>query len=407
MNSPRIYLDANATTRLDSRVRQAMDRCADVGLGNPSSQHASGRRARQILEDAREQIAQLLGASLTGGRADRLIFTSGGTEANNLALLGQPCAAAGSTRPVAMISDIEHPSITATAAELARRGWTIQRLPVTAMGIVDLEALKPQLAEHRPGLISIMLANNETGLIQPLAEIAALCAPLDAVIHTDAVQMVGKLPVCFRDLGVSTFSFSAHKFHGPVGIGGLLVRHDVRLAPQLFGGHQQNDLRGGTESVLLAVGMAAALDYWHRDQDERWRRMADLRDRFEGRLRAAWPGMVIHGQHSPRLPNTTNIAFPGFDRQALFMALDLAGVECSTGSACASGASEPSPTLVAMGLVEELVSSSLRFSLDATTTIDEVDQTVDRIAAVLGQLSRRTSVPKMAPAARQIPSGFL
>jgi cysteine desulfurase len=231
--------------------------------------------------------------------------------------------------------------------------------------------------------ISVMLANNETGVIQPIRELAEDCRAAGVPLHTDAVQAVGKIPVNFRELGVAAMTIAAHKFGGPRGIGALIVRGGAPIEPQLFGGVQQGGLRPGTEPVALAAGMHAALRTFVGQQDERIVRITQFRDRMEAALLAAWPSAVIHGADSPRLPNTTCIAFPGLDRQALVMALDLAGVCCSTGSACASGSSEPSPTLLAMGLSDELVGSSVRFSLGATTTMEMIDEAAQRITRVL------------------------
>jgi cysteine desulfurase len=245
-----------------------------------------------------------------------------------------------------------------------------------------------------------MLGNNETGVLQPVAQLAQICREAGVPLHTDAVQVAGKLPICFHRLGAATMSISAHKFHGPRGIGALLIRHDTQLWPLLFGGFQQGGLRPGTESVTLAVGMATALSIWQREQHERLARLTQLRDRFESAILAGWPGAVIHGRDANRLPHTSNISFPGLDRQASLMALDLAGVACSTGSACASGSTDPSTTLVAMGCPQELLSSSLRFSLGATTTLEETDRAASRILKTCNDLGRASSQGKLAATGR-------
>jgi cysteine desulfurase len=400
-----IYLDCNSTAPLLPEVAAAMAEADAAGYANPASQHAEGRRAHRILEDAREEIARLLGADLTDRTADHLIFTSGGTEANNLALLGLSGAylAGISVGPQAdnnnpfksapgriIISAIEHPSVAATADFLAQHGWQIDRLAVSSDGVVQLDHLDQLLATPSPlgppRLVSVMLANNETGVLQPIAEIVRRCSQNAAIfvpVHTDAVQAVGKIPVHFRQLGVAAMTVAPHKFGGPRGIGALLLRNNVKLQPILHGATQQLGLRPGTESVTLALGFLAALRAWEKDCDDRPRRMAVLRDRFEAAIRTAYPQSVINGDKAPRLPHTSNIAFTGHDRQALFMALDMAGVCCSTGSACASGSSEPSPTLQAMRLPKEIVDASLRFSLGPTTTVDEIDEAVTRIVPAL------------------------
>ena len=234
-----------------------------------------------------------------------------------------------------------------------------------------------------------MLANHETGALQPIEQLAALCASAGVPLHTDAVAAAGKVPIDFRGLGVAALSVAAHKFQGPLGIGALILRHDVTVAPMLFGGHQQEGLRPGTESVALAVGMQTALELWQKEQDEHCRKLTALRDRFEAGLKAGRPGVIVHSEAVARLPQTSNIAFPGLEGQILLLALDMAGVACSVGSACASGSTELSPTLRAMGLPNDIVASSLRFSLGATTTEAEIDEAVRRILRVCRELGDR------------------
>jgi cysteine desulfurase len=406
-----IYLDHNATTPLLPEVAHAMAECQRTAFANPESQHQLGRRARQVLEDAREGIARILGAELTGPHPDRLIFTSGGTEANNLAILGlaaggvessaESQAAGSATTPTdfcagrMIISAIEHPSVSRPAEVLAHRGWRLDRLGVSVNGVVRRDEFATMLADSasslgRIGVASVMLANNETGIIQPVGHLAELARAANVPLHTDAAQIVGKLPVNFRRLGVAALTCAAHKFHGPRGIGALLLADYAKLEPVLWGGFHQQGLRPGTECVALAVGMHKALEIFDRDEEQRRDEAARLRDRFEMRVRSGWPDLVVHGAEVDRLPNTTNISFPGLDRQALVMALDLAGVACSTGSACASGSSEPSPTLRSMGLPEALVESSLRFSLGATTTEQEIDAAADCVVRICKQLRPRS-----------------
>jgi cysteine desulfurase len=234
-----------------------------------------------------------------------------------------------------------------------------------------------------------MLGNNETGVLQPVAELAAICSAQNIPLHSDAAQVVGKLPVNFRSLGVSLMSFAGHKFHGPPGIGALAIRHGVKIHPQLHGGFQQSGIRPGTENVALAVGMHRALELWQSEAEARISRMRRLRDRFESQLKHGYPDLVINGQDAPRLPHTSNVAFVGLDRQALFMALDVTGVACSTGSACASGSSEPSPVLQAMDCSKSVIGGSLRFSLGAYTTEAEVDEAVKRILETCDRLSSK------------------
>ena len=420
-----IYLDHNATAPILPEVADAVRDAALRYPGNPASQHEFGRQARRVLEQARQRIGELLGARTSGMDADQVIFTSGGTESNNIALNGllQPPALPGGrslpqssvqprlssqprpslvgasgglnpqtpgdahsdspiTAPRLIISAIEHPSIARAAVPLGP-----QILPVDSAGIIRLDQLESLLTPTTQ-LASIMLASNETGVIQPIAAAAEICRRRGVLLHTDATQAVGKLPVDFQGLGVDALTTAAHKFHGPLGVGVLLVRHGVALTPAFQGGFQQASLRPGTESVALAVGMQRALELWHAEADARRQRMTDLRDRLETALLAGYPDAVVIGQQSSRLPHTSNVAFVGLNRQALVMALDLAGVACSSGSACASGSSEPSPTLLAMALPEGVISSSVRFSLGATTTAAEIDEAARRIFNVCNNLRR-------------------
>ncbi len=382
-----IYLDHNATTPLSPEVAEAMRQCYAAGYVNPASLHQPGRRARRVLDDAREAIGRLLGADVQSPHGDRLIFTSGGTEANNLAILGlidttRADPRSGNQPGQVIISAIEHPSVIGAAERLAQLGWRVDRVGVTSDGVIDLEQFDA-LLRPETRLVSIMMANNETGAIQPIAEIARRCSGTKTIVHTDAVQMVAKLPVDFRTLGVDAMTVTAHKLHGPIGIGALVVRPNVALRPLLHGGVQQESLRPGTESVPLAVGFRTALEIACRDRDEAARRMTSLRDQFEARLRDSGHPVVINAVGAARLPHTSNVAFPGTNRQAMMMALDLAGVACSTGSACASGSTDPSPTLVAMGLPADVIDGSLRFSFGRDSTIADVDEAVERIVRCL------------------------
>ncbi len=455
-----IYLDHNATTPPLPEVLEAMAECEREAPANPASQHRAGRKARQRLEDAREGIAEILGAR-PGTPGDQLIFTSGGTEANNLALFGLlPEVLPGESprhRGRVAVSAIEHPSVSEAADYLKRQGWPVARLGVDRHGVLKLEDVQRWLAgdaaaeEADPSpqsistqgvestsvarnvppvwLISVMLGNNETGVLQPVAEVVAAvrrrleycqaaaggstpssshetdkaydrrqnshsgrlpqAAPPKILVHIDAVQVVGKLPVNFTELGVDALTFSGHKFHGPKGIGGLIVRQGVELRPRQFGGFQQAGKRPGTETVSLAVGMHVALQNWQREANARAQRLADLRDRFEAGLRAAGLNIVVHGSGAARLPHTSNISFLGHNRQSLLIALDLAGIACSTGSACASGSTDPSPTLLAMGVEEADWESALRFSFGCFTEPAQVAEAVRRISKVVKDLEKQ------------------
>ncbi len=379
-----IYLDHNATTPTRPEVAHAIAQCYAAGYANPASQHQPGQQARRLLEDARGRIAAILGGSLSGPQPDRLLFTSSGTEANNLAILGIALARGASGGQI-VISAIEHASVIGPAEHLLERGFRLDTLGVSGDGVVCVERLRPLLGPQTR-LVSVILGNHETGVLQPVAELAALCNQAGVPLHSDAVAVAGKLPLDFRRLGLAAMSVAAHKFQGPLGIAALLVRHNVALQPILFGGHQQQGLRPGTEPVALAVGMATALELWQQEQDAEVRRLTALRNRLEAGLKAGYPEAIVHGQAVGRLPQTTNIAFPGLDGQVLLVALDMAGVACSAGSACASGSSELSPTLRAMQLSNDLVGSSLRLSLGATTTEAEIDEAVRRIVHVCREL---------------------
>jgi cysteine desulfurase len=370
-----IYLDNNATTPLLPAVWEAMRPFLTDAYGNPASAHRVGRRARQGLEDARERTAAILGTY-----PDEVVFTSGATEANNLALFGL----AGEPPGHLVASPIEHPCVIEPVRRLAQQGFTVSWLPVDATGVVGAEALIEMLRSDTR-LVSVMMANNETGAVQP---VSALVADLDgrAAFHSDAAQAVGKRPVDFHALGVTALTLSAHKFHGPKGVGALLLRRGTRLRPQLWGGHQQQGRRPGTEPVALAVGLAAALSAWQRDAQVRQERVVQLRNRFLDRLRATAGPLVLNGPAEGGMPHTLNVSFPGCRADALLMNLDLAGVACATGSACSSGSLLPSPVLQAMGVPEEVLHSAMRFSLSPLLSDAEVDEAAGRIAAVVARL---------------------
>jgi len=384
-----IYLDHNATTPTHLEVAEAVQRCHAAGYANPASSHRLGQAARNVLENAREEVAELLGANLSHPEPDRLVFTSGGTESNNLAVLGLCRAEDGATGQL-VISAMEHQSVIEPAESLLERGWRLDTLSVDLHGVVRAEQLFGLLSP-RTRLVSVMLANHETGVLQPVDALAATCNAAGVPMHTDAVQVAGKLPIHFRSLAVAALSVAAHKFSGPPGIGALLLRHDARVAPLMFGGHQQGGVRPGTEPIALAVGMATALRIARREQEARLRHLSELRDRLESGLQKGRPGVIVHGQAAHRLPQTTNVAFPGLDAQMLLMALDLAGVACSVGSACSSGATELSPTLQAMGVPNRLVRGSLRFSVGTTNTVSQIDEAVSRIVHVCDELSAEPS----------------
>jgi cysteine desulfurase len=371
-----IYLDNNATTPLLPAVWQAMYPYLTEAFGNPASAHTAGRRARRALEDAREAVAAQLGA-----HADEVLFTSGATEANNLALLGLCGQAPGHL----LASPIEHPSVAEPLRHLAANGFALELLPIDARGHVNINSLEDRLTPQTR-LVAVMLANHEMGALQPIRALTERLAKR-SYFHCDAVQAVGKMRVHFHDYGVDTLTLSAHKFHGPKGIGALLVRRGVRLPPRLWGGHQQGGRRPGTEPVALAVGLARALDLAGRDGDERLAHVRRLRDRFLEYLHAHAAPVVLNGGDD-EIPHTINVAFPGVKADVLLMNLDLAGVACSTGSACSSGSLLPSPVLQAMGVAVDVLHSAMRFSLSPLLSMEEIDEAARRIAGVVARLRR-------------------
>jgi cysteine desulfurase len=379
-----IYLDNNATTPLLPAVWEAMRPFFLTHPGNPASAHHAGRRARQALEEARERTAALLDA-----HPDEVIFTSGATEANNLALFGL----AGSPPGQLITTLIEHPSVVEPLRRLEEAGFTVDRLPVDAAGVVRAAAL-PALLRPETRLVSVMLVNNETGAIQPVQELIHQVAGRlpQVAFHCDAVQAVGRMPVRFHELGVTALTLSAHKFHGPKGVGALLLRRGASLTPQLWGGHQQRGRRPGTEPVALAVGLAAALEQWQQEHAPRWQKVQRLRARFWERLQEAAP-LVLNGPATDGMPHTVNVSFPGCRAELLLMALDLAGVCCSTGSACSSGSLLPSPVLQAMGVPEDVLHSAMRFSLSPLLSEEEVDEAARRITAAVARLRRQALEP--------------
>jgi cysteine desulfurase len=377
-----IYLDHNATTPMDPAVLEAM-RPYFLAGGNAESRHAAGRSARRAWDEARETVASILGAE-----PSEVIFTSGGTESNNLAIFGLAGAEHSPGHVVGSL--IEHPAIVEPVARLEASGFAVDRAPVDAQGLVDAAQMSATFRDDTR-FATLMLANNETGAIQPVGELAGLAAERGIPVHTDAVQAVGRIPVDFHALGVATLAASAHKFHGPVGTGLLLVRGGVRLGSRLFGGGQQQGRRPGTVAVPLAVGLAAALRKWHDESAARIARWAALRDRLEAGLIAALgrERVIRNGpvDDARRLPQTLNVGFPGLDGDALLMQLDLAGIAASLGSACASGSTRPSPTLMAMRVPDDRLRSSVRFSLGATTTEAEIDEAMRRIVEVVGRIA--------------------
>lgn len=374
----RFYFDHNATTPVSPEALDAMAVCLGQEYGNASSVHYFGQQARQRLETARRQVAALLGSE-----PREVVFTSGGTESDNLAILGTVRARGGGH---VITTAIEHPAVLQACAQLEREGAAVTRVRVGASGVVDPDdirrALRPDTA-----LITVMHANNETGAVQPLAAIAAIAREAGVLIHSDGVQAAGKIPVDVAALAVDLYTASAHKLYAPKGCGVLYVRKDVKPRPLAFGGRHEGGLRPGTENVAGAAAFGAAAETAARNLVVEAARLAALRDRLEAGILARVPAAFVNGG-AGRVPNTTNIRFDGIAGDALAIALDLRGFAVSSGAACASGAVEPSHVLTAMGLAPDDARGSLRFSLGRGNDEAQVDALVEAVADAVAQLRR-------------------
>jgi cysteine desulfurase len=380
----RFYFDHNATTPIAPEVLETMVSCLGQVYGNASSIHHFGQSAKQRLEAARRQLATLINAA-----AQEIVFTGGGTEADNMAILGAVRAAAGDRKHVITCA-IEHPAVLSTVKQLAAEGVEITGLRVPATGIVNPDdfrrALQPETV-----LISVMHANNELGTIQPIAEIAQIAREAAVPLHVDGVQALGKLPVDVQALGVDLYSLSGHKLYAPKGVGALYVRRGTRIAPIAFGGHHERDRRPGTENVPGLAAFGAAAELAGRRMQEDGERLGQLRDRLENAVLDRIPGSGVNGSRWNRVPNTSNLYFDGIDGEALVIALDLRGFAVSTGAACSSGALTPSHVLKAIGLSDDRARASMRFSLGRSNTVEQVDALVEAIQAGVAHL-RRISV---------------
>ena len=381
-----VYLDHNATTPPLPAVVDAMVDCLREDWANPSSTHRSGIAARRRIELARESVARLIGA-----RPRDVLLCSGGTEAANLAIRG----VIGEAREGVSIatSRLEHSAVRDTAALLEKEGAQVHWLRHRADGVVDLDALEALLDERGEelDLLSLMWVNNETGVIQPIAEVGRLCREHGVRFHTDAVQAVGRMPVDVASLDVDMLSFAAHKFHGPKGAGGLFVGRGVRLRPSITGGSQERDRRGGTENVAAYAGMGVAAEHareWLQGGDALMRSLAERRDRFESSLGGVLPNLVVNGEDAPRLWTTSNLGFPRLAAEAILMALSERGLSASAGAACASGSLEPSPVLLAMGVEERVAHGSVRFSFARDTSDDDLEAAAKMIEQVVASLAR-------------------
>jgi cysteine desulfurase len=382
----RIYFDHNATTPVDPAVVAEVARVLANEFGNASSVHHFGQRAKGILDDARSAVA-----SLIGGEPSEVVFTSGGTEADNFALRGAAEAAEPTGRRHLISATIEHEAVLNTLKALNRRGWRTTLLPVDASGIVSPRVLEDLLTDDT-ALVSVMHANNEIGTVQPIAELARLAHARGALFHTDAVQSIGKIPVDVGQLGVDLLALSAHKFYGPKGAGALWIKRGTRIVPILSGGKHERTRRAGTENVPAIAGFGVAAQLARKKLVEESARLALLRNRLEETVLARVSGTAINGAREPRVPNTTNISFEGIEAESLLIALDLEGIAVSTGSACSSGTLEPSHVLRAMGLPTHRTQNSIRISLGAGNTEAEVDYFLDKLPQVVGKLRTVTGM---------------
>jgi cysteine desulfurase len=370
------YFDHNATTPVSAEVLAAMLPAMTEVYGNASSVHQFGQAAREKLDEARKSVARMLGA-----QAEEIIFTSGGTESDNQALAG---VARGGH---AITTTIEHSAVLGASEQLGG----VTKVRVDSRGVVDPDEIRRALRPDTK-IISVMHANNELGVIQPIEEIARIAREAGVAMHSDGVQAAGKIPVDVHALGVDFYAITGHKFYAPKGVGALYVRKDTRIAPLLYGGHHERGLRAGTENVAGAVGLARAAQWILEEGPAEWKRETALRERLEQAILDRVPHAHVNGAGAPRTPNTSNLRFDGVDSDALLIALDLRGFAVSGGAACSSGAAEPSHVLTAIGLTKEQARSSIRISLGRSNTAEDVEALIDALALSVAHLR------KLAPA---------
>ena len=381
----RIYLDHNATTPVHPAALEAILPYFGAEFGNPSSAHHFGQRARQAIEHAREAVAALIGA-----RSTEIVFTSGGTEADNAAIFGVVEHAArtrgksAGAAPHVITTAIEHDAVLKTCRALEQRGVSVTYVPVGADGVVSADAIRAALRPETV-LISVMRANNEIGTLQPIEEIGAVAAEADILLHTDAVQSAGKVPIDVNRLRVDLLSLSAHKFYGPKGIGALYIRKGTEVDPFVHGGANERGRRAGTENVAAIVGLGKAAELARAELAEISAHFGELRDRLEQGLLARVAGARLNGDATRRVPNTSNLMLPGVESESLVIALDLAGLACSAGAACSSGAVDPSHVLTAIGLTAAEARASVRFSVGRMNTREEIDRALEIIPAAVAR----------------------
>jgi len=380
-NRDRIYLDYNATTPVDPRVLEVMMPWLTQGYGNASSIHAEGRAARSAIDRARRQVASLLGAN-----EEEIYFTGGGTESNNLAVFGA-VEATGKAAGTVISTPVEHNAVLRPVQRLEQRGHNLHLLGVDSGGRVDPAELEQVLGERDDVLlVSVITANNEVGTIQPVDELAAICREHGVVFHTDAVQAAGKAPIDLAATAADMLSISGHKLYSTKGTGALFIRRGTKVVSQILGGTHERKMRAGTENVAGIVGLGEACALAGEKLAESNARIAGLRDRLWNGLNERLDGLRFNGHPEHRTSNTLNLSFEGVEGEALLLNLDMAGISCSAGSACASGSMEPSHVLTAMGVPLELAQASVRFSLGRSTTADQIDRAVEEIVRVVTRL---------------------
>jgi len=380
-----IYLDHNATTPLHPDVFRAMEPYLREQFGNASSSHRLGREARTALENSRKKIAGCLGA-----KPDEIIFTSGGTESDNFALRGVAQALRREGKHI-ITSRTEHPAVLKTCQDLQQEGFRVTYLPVDANGRIDPADVRRHI-DKETILISIMFANNETGVIQPISEISAIAREEQIIFHTDAVQAVGKIPVAVDDLGVDLLSVSGHKLYGPKGVGLLYIRQSTSIAPILTGGHHEHNFRAGTENIPGIVGLGEALSIAATNLNKETEKLTNLRQRFESAILEKIDGVQINGLQAPRVPNTSNVSFQSIDGESILLHLDLKGIYASSGSACSTDSPEPSHVLLAMGVPARTAQGSIRFSMGKDNTKDDMDVLVEALMDITAKLRTISSV---------------
>ncbi|MFR3298885.1 MAG: cysteine desulfurase NifS [Fusobacterium sp.] len=375
----KIYLDNNATTRLDDDAFDAMIPFFKEEYGNAFSLHLFGRETGKAVAESRKVIADLLGVL-----PEEIIFTGSGTEGDNLAIRGVARAYKNRGKHI-IVSSIEHPGVRNTCKDLEKEGFEITVLNVDKNGVVDLEQLKSAIKDETI-LISVMHANNETGVIQPIEEIGKIAKENKILFHVDAVQSMGKLEINPKEMGIDLLVFTAHKFYGPKGVGALYVRNGVRLGKVITGGGQERKLRPGTTNTPLIVGMAKALEKAYAEREEENKRVGELRDYFEEQISARIPEIVINGKDVPRLPGTSSITFKYVEGESILLSLSMKGIAVSSGSACSSDELQASHVLLAMGIPAEFAHGTIRFSLGKYNTKEEIDYTIEAVVEIIGKL---------------------